>query len=118
MGDNAQTSFPDSVIDEIYILSRELIAQDVLKHSNAIRAQKNDNAKFSMTKTLAAGDKLLINSEEETVEFADSSAGTFVNAIASMDSGSFFPNLDPNEAVIFNKSAGGGIKLDYLKKWL
>lgn len=118
MSDNAQTSFPDSVFDEIYLLSRELSAQEVLKYSNAFRAQKNDNAKFSMTKVLAAGDKLLINSEEETVEFGDSSAGTFVNAIASMDSGSHFPNLDPNQAVIYNKTAGGGIKLDFLKKWL
>lgn len=118
LSDNAQTSFPDSVFDEFYLLSRELSAQEVLKYSNANRAQKNDNAKFSMTKGFAAGDKLLINSEEETVEFADSSAGTFVNAIASMDSGSLFPNLDPKEAVIYNKTAGGGIKLDFLKKWL
>ncbi|MCH7619030.1 MAG: hypothetical protein IH880_04600, partial [Candidatus Marinimicrobia bacterium] len=118
LSDNAQTSFPDCVFDEFYLLSRELSAQEVLKYSNAYRAQKNDNAKFSMTKVFAAGDKLLINSEEETVEFADSSAGTFVNAIASMDSGSLFPNLDPKEAVIYNKTAGGGIKLDFLKKWL
>ena len=71
-----------------------------------------------MNKSLSDGDKLLKDSENETIEFADSTANTFTNAIASMDSGSFFPNMNSNKSVLFNKVANTGIKLNYNKKWL
>lgn len=118
LSDNTQTQFPDAIIDEICLLSRELSATEALKYSNQSKPIKNNNAKISLTKTLSDGDKLLIDSEKETIEFADSSADSFTNAIASMDAGSFFPNMDSNESVLFNKVANAGIKLSYNKKWL
>ncbi len=118
LSNKTQTQFPDAIIDEIYLFSRELAAAEALKYSNQNKPVKNNNAKISLTKTLSDGDKLLIDSEKETIEFADSSANSFTNAIASMDSGSYFPNLDSNESVLFNKVANAGIKLNYNKKWL
>ncbi|MCH8306231.1 MAG: hypothetical protein IIB94_14020, partial [Candidatus Marinimicrobia bacterium] len=118
LSNNTQTQFPDAIMDEIYLFSRELSADEALKYSNQNRPVKNNNAKFSLTKTLSDGDKLLIDSEKETIEFSDSSTGTFTNAIASMDSGSYFPNLDRNRSVLYNKVANAGIKLNYKKKWL
>lgn len=118
LSDNTQTQFPDAIFDEIYLLSRELSATEALKYLHQSKQIKNNNAKLSLTKTLSNGDKLLIDSEKETIEFADFSAGSFTNAIASMDAGSFFPNMDRNESVLFNKVANSGIKLIYSKKWL
>ena len=115
---NSEPNIPDAIYDEIYLLSRELSAAEALKYSNQSKPVKNNNAKISLTKTLSDGDKLLIDSEKETIEFADSTANTFTNAIASMDSGSFFPNMDSNKSVLFNKVANTGIKLNYNKKWL
>ena len=115
---NSEPNIPDAIYDEIYLLSRELSAAEALKYSNQSKPIKNNNAKISLTKTLSDGDKLLIDSEKETIEFADSTANTFTNAIASMDSGSFFPNMDSNKSVLFNKVANAGIKLNYNKKWL
>ena len=118
LSDNTQSQFPDAIIDEIYLFSREISADEALKYSSQNRPVKNNNAKISFTKTLADGDKLLINSEKETIEYSDSSAGTFTNAIASMNSGSYFPNMDRNKSVLYNKVANAGIKLNYKKKWL
>ncbi|MCH7954950.1 MAG: hypothetical protein IIC40_04320, partial [Candidatus Marinimicrobia bacterium] len=115
---NSEPNIPDAIYDEVYLLSRELSAAEALKYSNQSKPVKNNNAKISLTKTLSDGDKLLIDSEKETIEFADSTANTFTNAIASMDSGSFFPNMDSNKSVLFNKVANTGIKLNYNKKWL
>ena len=118
LSNDTQTQFPDAIIDEIYLLSRALSATEALKYLNQSKQIKNNNTKLSLTKTLSGGDKLLIDSEKETIEFVDSSADSFTNAIASMDAGSFFPNMDSNESVLFNKVANAGIKLNYYKKWL
>lgn len=119
MSNNGQTIFPDSVIDELVVLSREIDAQEAKKFTNKIEnAIKNDNAKMSMTKVLAVNDKLVFDSENEVINFVDSSAGNVTNAIASMDAGSLFAKLDPNKSVIYSKVASSGIKMDYRKKYL
>ena len=118
MSDGAQTLFPDAIVDELYLFSRELSGVEALKYANSATALKNDNAKFSMTKVLAEGDRLLLDSRKQTVEFADSSAGTFTNAVASMDVGAILPKLESGKSVIFNKTANGGMNIKYRKRWL
>jgi len=118
MSDAAQTLFPDAVVDELYLFSRELSALEALKYANSMTAIKNDNGKFSMIKVLSDGDRLLLNSKKQTVDFIDSSAGTFTNAVASMDVGSILPKFDSKKSVIYNKSANGGINIKYRKRWL
>ena len=111
-------SIPDSIIDELYVYSRELSAQEALKQFNANRKTVNDNRVFEMTKVLNANDKLRIDSENERVEFLDSSLGTFTNAIASMNAGSRLPKMSKDKSVIYNKAANGGMNIKYRKRWL
>ena len=124
MSDNSLGAFPDSIIDEIYVYSRELSQQEVTARFNAIRATKNDNSKIAMTKVLSINDKLRIDTENELIEFLDSSGATFTNAIASMDAGSNFFKMRSKTSVIFNKvaltnvSVVDKIKLNYLKRFL
>ncbi len=124
MGEFNLGIFPDSIVDEIIVYSRELSQQEVTAQFNKFRATKNDNAKIAMTKVLAANDKLRIDTERELIEFVDSSGATFTNAIASMDSGSVFFKMNANKSVIFNKnlltnsSVVSKIKLNYLKRFL
>ena len=114
----------DSIIDEIYVYSRELSQQEVTAQFNKFRATKNDNAKIAMTKVLSTNDKLRIDTENELIEFLDSSGGTFTNAIASMDAGSNFFKMQSKKSVIYNKvaltnvSVVDKIKLNYLKRFL
>lgn len=118
MGNNAGTIFPDSVIDELYVLSRALSAQEALAFFNNPRASKLDNRVFGITRTYAANDKVIIRTEPETLEFADESADTIANDISSMNSGSQFPRLAANKAVVYNKVAATDIKINYRKRWL
>lgn len=109
---------PDSIIDEVVAYSRELSQQEVTDVFNRVAQIKNDNRVFGITRELETNDRERIESETETVEFTDVSEGTITNDIASMNTGSQFPKLSENKAVIYNKEPCDDIDIKYRKRYL
>lgn len=119
------TMQPDAVYDLVAGWSRMLSADEMMKIASDPSAVMNRNTVFAYGGTLAAGDRLTIDSERKTAELFDVSEGTRTNAlddiagsIPALTPGRRRTATDRTQTVIYMKSAADSMEVRYRRRYL
>ena len=122
MGNQEGDRYPHCRIDMLYAWGYEMSAEEVRVVSTSPEVLANENVTFQYDGTLADGDRLEVDVENEKAYLYDESAGTRTRVkygdIAGPGKRRHFPALSAKKSVLYFPNAMDRAEVTYRKRWL